>query len=149
VVYDRANSSIALAKPGDIDWDAVFDGAGWFHITGITPAISASAAGLSAESMRKAREKGIRLSLDINPSASGPVMGDEARVRQVLLNLAGNAVKFTEDGEVVLRVSEVERPSGERRLLIEVVDTGIGIPADRLDAVFDSFTQADGSTNRR
>ena len=62
VVYDRANSSIALAKPGDIDWDAVFDGAGWFHITGITPAISASAAELSAESMRKAREKGLTVS---------------------------------------------------------------------------------------
>src|SRR3979409_145707 len=57
VVYDRANSAIALAKPGDIDWDRSFDGAGWFHITGITPAISASAADLSAESMRQAREQ--------------------------------------------------------------------------------------------
>src|SRR5213078_920774 len=47
VVYDRAHSAIALAKPGDIDWDAVFEGAAWFHITGITPAISASAADLS------------------------------------------------------------------------------------------------------
>ena len=58
VVYDRANSAIALAKPGDIDWDQAFDGAGWFHITGITPAISASAAELSLESMKKARAKG-------------------------------------------------------------------------------------------
>src|SRR3954447_4241706 len=49
VVYDRENASIALAKPGDIDWDSVFDGVGWFHITGITPAISASAAELSLE----------------------------------------------------------------------------------------------------
>ena len=58
VVYDRADSAIALAKPGDIDWDAAFDGAGWFHITGITPAISATAAELSLEAVRKAREDG-------------------------------------------------------------------------------------------
>ena len=66
VVYDRANSAIALAKPGDIDWDRAFEGAGWFHITGITPAISASAAELSLESMKKAREKGLTVSCDLN-----------------------------------------------------------------------------------
>src|SRR5437764_4982244 len=66
VVYDRAGSSIALAKPGDIRWDEVFAGAGWFHITGITPAISATAAELSLESMRKAREKGLTVSCDLN-----------------------------------------------------------------------------------
>src|SRR5512141_1632322 len=64
VVYDRSDSAIALAKPGDIDWDAALAGAGWFHITGITPAISASAAALAAESVRKAREKGIPVSCD-------------------------------------------------------------------------------------
>jgi 2-dehydro-3-deoxygluconokinase len=66
VVYDRDNASIALAKPGDIDWDAAFDGAGWFHITGITPALSASAAGLALESVRRAREKGLTVSCDLN-----------------------------------------------------------------------------------
>src|SRR6478672_8542033 len=66
VVYDRANSAIALAKPGDIDWDSVFADAAWFHITGITPAISESAAALSLESMKKAREKGITVSCDLN-----------------------------------------------------------------------------------
>jgi 2-dehydro-3-deoxygluconokinase len=66
VVYDRENSSIAIAKPGDIDWDSVLDGAGWFHITGITPAISASAAELSLESMKKARQKGLTVSCDLN-----------------------------------------------------------------------------------
>src|SRR5579864_1181648 len=66
VVYDRDNSSIALAKPGDIDWNAAFEGAGWFHITGITPAISASAADLALESVRKAREKGLTVSCDLN-----------------------------------------------------------------------------------
>jgi 2-dehydro-3-deoxygluconokinase len=66
VVYDRGQSAIALAKPGDIDWDRVFQGAGWFHITGITPAISASAADLAFESVRKAREKGLTVSCDLN-----------------------------------------------------------------------------------
>jgi 2-dehydro-3-deoxygluconokinase len=66
VVYDRDNSSIALAKPGDIDWNAALDGAGWFHITGITPALSASAAELSLQSARIAREKGATVSCDLN-----------------------------------------------------------------------------------
>ncbi|MDP9171467.1 MAG: sugar kinase [Acidobacteriota bacterium] len=66
VVYDRENSSIALAKPGDIDWNAVFDGAGWFHTTGITPAISASASDLAMESVQAARAKGITVSCDLN-----------------------------------------------------------------------------------
>jgi 2-dehydro-3-deoxygluconokinase len=66
VVYDREHSAIALARPGDIDWDHVFDGAGWFHITGITPAISASASDLALESMRKARAKGLTVSCDLN-----------------------------------------------------------------------------------
>lgn len=66
VIYDRANSAIALAKPGDIDWDKVFDGIGWFHITGITPAISESAMELSLESVKAAKAKGITVSCDLN-----------------------------------------------------------------------------------
>src|SRR5690242_21072272 len=64
VVYDRDNAAIALAKPGDIDWDSVLEGGGWFHITGITPALSASAADLAMESVQKARGKGITVSCD-------------------------------------------------------------------------------------
>ena len=66
VVYDREYSAIALARPGDIDWDKSFEGAGWFHITGITPAISASAADLAMESVKTARAKGITVSCDLN-----------------------------------------------------------------------------------
>lgn len=66
VVYDRDSSAIALAKPGDIDWGKVFDGAAWFHISGITPAISASAAELSLEAVKKAKEMGITVSCDFN-----------------------------------------------------------------------------------
>jgi 2-dehydro-3-deoxygluconokinase len=66
VVYDRAHSAIALAKPGDIDWRKAFAGANWFHITGITPAISASAAELSLESVKAAKEMGLTVSCDFN-----------------------------------------------------------------------------------
>jgi 2-dehydro-3-deoxygluconokinase len=66
VIYDRANSVIALAKPGDFDWDRIFSSATWFHITGITPAISANAAELSLEAVKKASEKGLTVSCDLN-----------------------------------------------------------------------------------
>jgi 2-dehydro-3-deoxygluconokinase len=66
VIYDRADSSIALGKPGDIDWRATFKGATWFHITGITPAISQSAAELSLESVKIAKEMGLTVSCDFN-----------------------------------------------------------------------------------
>ena len=66
VVYDRAYSSIALAKPGNIDWSRAFDGVGWFHITGITPAISESAMELSLESVKEAKKRNITVSCDLN-----------------------------------------------------------------------------------
>jgi 2-dehydro-3-deoxygluconokinase len=66
VIYDRDGSSIALAKPGDFDWDAIFDGATWFHITGITPAISQGSADLSMEAVQKAKQKGLTVSCDYN-----------------------------------------------------------------------------------
>src|SRR3954454_10584660 len=66
VVYDREYSAIALAEPGAIDWDAAFAGATWFHISGITPAISESAAALARESVQKARAAGLTISCDLN-----------------------------------------------------------------------------------
>ncbi len=66
VIYDRSHSAIAEAKPGDINWDKVFDQVSWFHISGITPAISLSASELSLEAVKKAREKGITVSCDLN-----------------------------------------------------------------------------------
>ena len=66
VIYDRADSAVALAKPGDIDWNAVFTGIGWYHITGITPAISMTAMELSLESVKEARIRGITVSCDLN-----------------------------------------------------------------------------------
>ena len=66
VVYDRAYSAIALAQPGDIDWEKAFEGVNWFHITGITPAISETAMALSLESVQAAKARGITVSCDLN-----------------------------------------------------------------------------------
>jgi 2-dehydro-3-deoxygluconokinase len=66
VTYDRAGSSIAGAKPGDFDWDSILEGASWFHLSGVTPAISASAAALSIDAVKSARSKGITVSCDYN-----------------------------------------------------------------------------------
>jgi CheY-like chemotaxis protein len=90
------------------------------------------------------QEKGIRFVLDVAPGAEGFFLGDGTRVRQVLLNLAGNAVKFTDQGEV--RIAVTVAPSGLR---FEVRDTGIGIPPEALQRLFASFTQVDASTTRR
>src|SRR5262252_655513 len=66
VVYDRDSSAIALSRPGDIDWDKGFEGANWFHVTGITPALSQSAADLAREAVERARAKGLTVSCDLN-----------------------------------------------------------------------------------
>ena len=97
----------------------------------------------------RAREKGLELIVSIAPASPGHVIGDSGRLRQVLLNLVGNAVKFTEHGEVVVTVTG-ERGADARALMrFEVSDTGIGIPAEAQERLWGSFTQADASTTRR
>ncbi len=92
----------------------------------------------------KAEGKGISLTAEIDPDVPAYLVGDSARMGQVLLNLVGNAVKFTSQGGV--RV--VVRREGRDQLRIEVADTGIGIASDRVGALFEKFTQADSSTRR-
>jgi PAS domain S-box-containing protein len=98
----------------------------------------------------RAHEKGLRLVTETSPAVPDGLLGDPTRLRQVVLNLVGNAVKFTDDGEVVVRVG-VESPAagGAAVLHFAVADTGIGIPPDKQEAVFRAFTQADGSMTRR
>jgi PAS domain S-box-containing protein len=97
----------------------------------------------------KAEEKGIELLVSLGPDVPGVLVGDPLRLGQVLMNLLSNAVKFTERGEVVLGVTLVGRHSDRATLQFSVRDTGVGIPADQQQRIFDAFTQADGSTTRR
>ena len=94
-------------------------------------------------------EKGLQLILDIDEDVPDNVIGDPFRLRQVLSNLISNAVKFTHEGEIHIVVSVDEKYNGNLTLLFEVVDTGVGIPQERLDSIFSSFTQADRSTSRK
>jgi PAS domain S-box-containing protein len=97
----------------------------------------------------RAWEKELELGCLIDEAAPVGVVGDEARLRQVLLNLLSNAVKFTERGEVVVLVDAEETGAGSYTVELAVRDTGIGIPADRMDKLFTSFSQVDASTTRR
>jgi 2-dehydro-3-deoxygluconokinase len=115
VVYDRESSAIALAKPGDIDWDRAFEGAGWFHITGITPAISSSAAALSLEAVQKARAKGISVSCDLNYRKNLWKWGKPAvEVMRELIRFVDIAIANEEDVQMALGIqAAVDVHSGE------------------------------------
>jgi len=95
----------------------------------------------------RAREKNVDLRYEIAPSTPTRLTGDPNRLRQILINLAGNALKFTEKGRVLLQVERLpDDPEGTLRF--SVTDTGIGIPPDQLECIFEAFTQADVSTSR-
>ena len=97
----------------------------------------------------KASEKGLDLVYTLVEGTPRAIVGDVTRLRQILVNLVGNGVKFTERGEVVVTVSTSTVTSGRAQIHFQVRDTGIGIPADRIPRLFRSFTQADSSTTRK
>jgi PAS domain S-box-containing protein len=102
---------------------------------------------MKAMSLR-AHQKGLELAYDLQPDVPDALVGDPGRLRQMIVNLVGNAIKFTEKGEVVLHVETESRTSEDILLHFTVSDTGIGIPAERQAAIFEAFTQADGSMTR-
>ncbi len=97
----------------------------------------------------RAQRKQVELLCDIRPDVPTALCGDAMRFRQVLVNLVDNAIKFTDEGEVILTVRAEALPGGDLMLHCAVSDTGIGIPAKALDKIFDVFSQADASTTRR
>jgi signal transduction histidine kinase/CheY-like chemotaxis protein len=97
----------------------------------------------------RARGKEVEVACHIHPNVPEIVEGDPLRLRQIVTNLVGNAVKFTEHGEVVLEVAEESSSEGQTCLRFTVRDTGIGIPLEKQRAIFDAFSQVDSSTTRR
>ena len=115
VVYDREYSAMALAKPGDIDWDKAFEGVDWFHITGITPAISESAKELSLESVKEAKKRGITVSCDLNYRKNLWKYGVRAaEVMREIANFVDVAIANEEDVQKSLEITtDVVVESGE------------------------------------
>ncbi len=115
VVYDREASSIALAKPGDIDWDRAFEGAGWFHVTGITPAISQGSADLALEAAAKARALGLTVSCDLNYRKNLWKYGKSApEVMRALFQLTDVGIANEEDCQMALGIqADVDVHSGK------------------------------------
>lgn len=97
----------------------------------------------------RSSEKNIELVLDTTQITDSNVKGDPGRLRQILTNLVGNAIKFTDHGEIVIKAELNETPNNDLMFRCAISDTGIGISSDKLEHLFDSFTQADGSTTRK
>jgi two-component system, sensor histidine kinase and response regulator len=97
----------------------------------------------------RAHEKGLELNCRVEPELAESLVGDSSRLRQIIVNIVGNAIKFTERGEVTLDVRQESREAESTVVHFSVTDTGIGIPLDKQSTIFESFTQADGSTSRR
>ncbi|NIV16722.1 MAG: response regulator, partial [Aliifodinibius sp.] len=97
----------------------------------------------------RAHQKNLELIYNIVPEVPGELIGDPGRIRQIIVNLVGNAIKFTEEGEVVLEVEKSWEKDGEVGLHFLVSDTGIGVPYEKQKLVFEAFSQADGSMTRK
>jgi PAS domain S-box-containing protein len=98
---------------------------------------------------QRAQNKGLEMACLIHPDIKSDLRGDPGRLRQVLVNLAGNAIKFTDKGEILIRAEPVSETDTHATIRFSVKDTGIGIPLERQAAIFERFTQVDGSTTRR
>ena len=98
---------------------------------------------------KRAQDKGLEMACLIDPDLTSDLQGDPGRLRQILVNLVGNAIKFTHNGEIVIRAEPIDETNTDVMIHFSVQDTGVGIPYERQNVIFDRFTQADGSTTRK
>jgi two-component system sensor histidine kinase/response regulator len=144
----RSSAEALLAVIGDIlDFSKIE--AGKLEMEHIDFDVRATLEDLTAMLAFRASEKGLELTTLVEPDVPTVLRGDPGRLRQVLTNLAGNAIKFTEHGQVNITVSVVTRDAHGVLVKAEVADTGIGIPPQQLARLFEPFTQADASTTRK
>jgi len=123
--------------------------AGKLHLMAASMSLHSIAAAVAALFRANAEGKGLALDLELEEDVPNWVIGDAQRLKQVLLNLVGNAIKFTEHGGITLRLSTVGEPGPLVRVAFEVRDTGIGIASDAMDSLFQPFHQVGGNRNRR
>ena len=97
----------------------------------------------------RAHQKGLELIYDVQPDVPEALVGDPGRIRQILVNLVGNAIKFTSHGEIFIHVAEESRDNSAPCLHFTVKDTGIGVAKEKQEHVFEAFSQADGSMARK
>jgi CheY-like chemotaxis protein len=122
--------------------------AGQFELESICFDLNELLAGIGEVMSSRAYQKGLKLVMTRLPETIG-LIGDPMRLRQVIVNLVGNAIKFTEKGEVAVVVDVLSLTGSDVELMFSVKDTGIGIPKDKLDTIFERFTQVDSSTTRK
>ena len=97
---------------------------------------------------KRAQDKGLEIACLVDPDLTSSLRGDPGRLRQILVNLVGNSIKFTHQGEIIIRAETIEQTEHDATVHFSVQDTGVGIPYERQSAIFERFTQADGSTTR-
>ena len=146
-IFRRAGGSLLDLINDILDLSKVE--AGHLELESIDFDLSEALDGMSEIMAPPAHEKGLELACHIMPGAPVNLTGDPDRLRQVLINLVGNAIKFTQKGEIVVRVERNPESAEAGALRFAVSDTGIGIPEEKLQVVFDTFTQADSSTTRK
>jgi signal transduction histidine kinase/CheY-like chemotaxis protein len=123
--------------------------AGKLDLENIEFSVESLFANILANISNRAQEKSLNVRFNANPNLPTQLVGDPLRISQILLNLCSNAVKFTRNGQICINIDfQVQEETQLLTLYIEVIDTGIGMTPEQVDRVFDSFTQADGSTSR-